>query len=76
MNCPFCGYGTPKLASKKGYSTRDYSGVKIYQYTASIRCTNCNARGPTVSTWAERLDEETKRNLTYRAMELWELRRI
>ena len=82
--CPFCGSEKLKI-EKKNKKTRYHVNGNLYNYTASVRCNACHARGSTVSGWVrnrryvedtEWLPEEIpEQNLDESAIKEWNKRR-
>ena len=78
--CPFCGSDKLKIEKKKT-QTRYYGIGSLENYTASVRCNVCHARGGTTSgfvrnrrfveenNWLK--DEISIEELDRRAIELW-----
>ena len=83
-NCPFCSSNKLKVEKKKR-STRYHINGNLDNYTASVRCNVCHARGPAVSGWVRNRrfvnenewlpDEMYVEELGHLAIEAWNSRK-
>ena len=51
LPCPFCGGEKTKIEMKKSAKRYYGNGSLLENYTATMRCNICHARGSTVSGW-------------------------
>lgn len=84
LPCPFCSSTKLKIEKKNG-KKRYYGSGMLYNYTASVRCNICHARGGTVSgfvrlrkfvdenDWLK--DEISIEELEIRAIQSWNTRK-
>ena len=64
--CPFCGNTKLKIVSKH-HGHHYYEGT----HSASVRCSKCHARGPTVSCKVEKGKYHIDNETAIKAIELW-----
>lgn len=83
-NCPFCSSNKLKVEKKKR-SSRYHINGNLDNYTASVRCNVCHARGPAISGWVRNRrfvnenewlpDEMYVEELEHLAIEAWNTRK-
>lgn len=49
--CPFCGGLKLRIEMKKKHTRHYFNGKMLENYTTSVRCNICHARGSAVSGW-------------------------
>lgn len=72
--CPFCGSDKLNLSSKKSSDCRYRGTVRESFHTATMRCNQCHARGPTVSAWLPSSQHNAREVLHDEAVEAWNTR--